>query len=294
MATFPTSLGEAALALAAEQPVLPLEPAGKRPLGGLGLTHATQDEATVREWWRRWPDANVATRCDGLLVLDVDGAPGEQSLRDLQRRCGPLPASRVAQTGKGRHLIYAAPTLVIGNSTAGLGRPPGIDVRGGTRGYVVAPPSMHASGRRYRWLDERPPAPLPEGWREPLTTIVGQQGAVVALDCETGYGRAALAGELERLLRAKPGVRNETLNAVVFRLAQLVAGGQLSLERVESDCLEAAQLLGLGAQESRLTVRSATRGGLRFPGFPRAGARVREISAVSKDRNLETFLRIGE
>jgi Bifunctional DNA primase/polymerase, N-terminal len=295
MATFPSELGEGALALAAEQPVLPLEPAGKRPLGGLGLRSATQDRETVASWWSSWPEANVGLRCDGLVVVDVDGETGKESLQRLERRYGLLPATRAAQTGKGRHLFFSSPVL-IGNSTAPLGRPPGIDLRGGARGYVVAPPSCHASGRRYCWLDERPPEPLPAGWRVALTvTVHVAPAAAIGEEAETAYGRAALDFELERLLRARPGERNEKLNASVFRLAQLVAGGQLPRARVVDDCLEAAALLGLGARESRLTVRSALTAGLNFPRFPRACARTRDSEGVSipnRCRGLETFLRI--
>jgi hypothetical protein len=80
MATSGSDLGASAISLAAEQPVLPLEPCGKRPLAGLGLRSATQDRETVASWWQHWPDANIGLRCDGLLVFDVDGESGEQSL----------------------------------------------------------------------------------------------------------------------------------------------------------------------------------------------------------------------
>ncbi len=86
MTASPSELGESALALAAEQPVLPLEPCGKRPLAGLGLRSATQDRETVASWWERWPDANIGLRCDGLLVFDVDGEAGERSLARLEER----------------------------------------------------------------------------------------------------------------------------------------------------------------------------------------------------------------
>jgi Bifunctional DNA primase/polymerase, N-terminal len=268
-----TPLLLSALALAAEQPVLPLEPRGKRPLAGLGLRSASQDHETVAAWWSRWPDANVGARCDGLVVLDVDGATGERSLADLERSLGPLPASRAVSTGRGQHVYFRCPTLA-GNSTRGLGRPPGIDVRGGQRGYVVAPASVHASGRRYGWANERAIAPLPESWLERLTRArVGGPRAVetvhmLDLDSETPYGRRALERELERLYRARDGERNEVLNLVVFRLAQLVAGNQLPLARVEREALEVALLTGLDPAEIEKTIRSATSAGLRSPRSP--------------------------
>ena len=155
MTTSRSELGESALALAAEQPVLPLEPCGKRPLAGLGLRSATQDRETVASWWLRWPDANIGLRCDGLLVFDVDGKAGERSLARLEERYGPLPASRAVVTGKGEHRYFRCP-MPAGNSTQGLGRPAGLDLRGGTRGYVCAPPCVHASGPPLR-VGERGP-----------------------------------------------------------------------------------------------------------------------------------------
>jgi hypothetical protein len=276
-----TSRSEAALALAVMQPVLPLESAGKRPLGGLGLRHASRDPETVRGWWKQWPQANLAMRCDGLLVIDVDGAGGERSLDVLQRRLGELPATRAQQTGRGRHLLYTA-MIELGNSTRMLGRPEGIDLRGGPRGYVVAPPSIHPSGHVYRWLDERPPAQLPLGWVKQLTrSIAGparpvMPAHILGIGEETSYGRAALTAELERLRLAHEGERNDVLNLVVFRLAQLVAGDQLRLEMVERETTAIALGLGLNELEIRKTVRSAVDAGLQFPRFPRAHAHARK------------------
>jgi hypothetical protein len=231
-----TPLLSSALELAADgHPVLPLKPGRKTPLAGLGLTHATTDRGTVADWWERWPNANLGARCDGLLVIDVDGKPGEQSLDELQRVYGLLPATRGTRTFRGRHLFYDVAGVTLGQSTGPLGRPAGIDLRAGARGYVVAPPSMHGNGRRYEWLNDLPPALLPPRWLDLLMrpvrkdqtppVDVGNETAYGRFNNETAYGRAALTAELERLLRANEGERNETLNAVVFRLAQLVASG---------------------------------------------------------------------
>jgi hypothetical protein len=272
-----SELGESALALAAGHPVLPLEPCGKRPLAGLGLHSATQDRETVVSWWQRWPDANVGLRCDGLLVFDVDGESGEQSLAQLEDRYGPLPSSRVVFTGKGQHRYFGA-RMPAGNSTQGLGRPAGLDLRGGARGYVAAPPSIHASGRRYEWANEDPIAALPESWLRPLTErqngfdVPPSQNRFGFPSTETGYGRSALESELEVLLRAQPGERNEALNRSVFRLAQLVAGGQLPADRVERSARQAAVMLGLEPVETAATFRSALVAGRRFPRLPRARA----------------------
>jgi hypothetical protein len=262
----------AALELARDgHPVLPLQ--GKAPRGGYGLSSATTDEgsATTDEgaiagWWRRWPEANVGLRCDGLLVVDVDGPAGEQALGLLERMLEPLPPTRSQTTGKGRHLLYSTP-LELGNSTAALGRPTGVDLRSGRRGYIVAAPSVHPSGRRYRWLNlETPVAGLPAIWLRALCRPRTRPAiAPRATGRSSAYGRAAMQAELELLLRAREGERNETLNLAVYRLAQLAAGGELHQAELEAEATLVGALAGLPALEVRKTVRSALEAGLRHP-----------------------------
>jgi hypothetical protein len=205
-------------------------------------------------------------RCDHLVVLDVDGLEGARSVAVLEAELGPLPATWEQTTGHGRHLIFAADA--VGNSTRGLGSPPGVDVRAGRRGYVVAAPSQHASGRRYERAGPTEPTELPRVWRACLDSQPELQPQVTAgwaVVASTGYGRAALAGELERLLLAPPGSRNTTLNLVTFRLAQLVAGGELALDEMAAAVRECALRTGLGPDEVRQTMRAAARAGLWFP-----------------------------
>jgi len=72
--------------------VFPLQPHGKEPLTPHGCHDASRDEATVRAWWARLPQANVGLATGaGLLVLDVDPRHGgADSLADLP----PLPPRR--------------------------------------------------------------------------------------------------------------------------------------------------------------------------------------------------------
>lgn len=151
---------DAALALAAEGfPVFPChtprahggcscaraecESIGKHPRTLHGLKEATRDEATIREWWRKWPDANVAIATGGgLVVLDVD-VHKDGSSAGLE-----LPDTRRVVTGSGGEHWYMRADGPVGNSCQLIG--PGLDVRG-DGGYVLAPPSLHECGRRYAW-----------------------------------------------------------------------------------------------------------------------------------------------
>src|SRR6266849_1224690 len=55
------------------------EDIGKHPRTKNGLQDATTEEATIRRWWKMWPEANVAIRTgaiSGLVVLDQDNRKG--------------------------------------------------------------------------------------------------------------------------------------------------------------------------------------------------------------------------
>jgi hypothetical protein len=164
----------AALAYAARGwSVIPIEAKGKRPLAPwLDYQDRIAAPAEIRSWFRQWPDANVGIvtgHLSGIVVIDVDSRHGgHASLAALQDEHGVLPRTIEATTGGGgRHLYFAHPTGALRNR---VGIRSGIDLRA-EGGYVVAPPSVHASGRRYEWLagaapGERAAALLPEWFVE--------------------------------------------------------------------------------------------------------------------------------
>ncbi len=130
--------------------VFPLKPGDKAPATKRGFKNATNDASIVDSWWRDCPDQNIGIatgKTSGVWVLDVDGEEGEASLARLVAEHGPLPETVEAITGKGRH-IYFRYVEGIGCTAGSIGL--GIDTRG-DNGYVVAPPSLHPSGRRYAW-----------------------------------------------------------------------------------------------------------------------------------------------
>ena len=121
-------------------------------------------DGQVRTWWRRWPNASVIVvtgELSGLLVMDIDPrSGGDESLLGLN----PIPPTVTTITGGGgQHFWFQYPKG--SGITIGSGLLPGIDWRG-EGGYVVAPPSLHMSGRPYEWEpgfgpDEHPFATLP-------------------------------------------------------------------------------------------------------------------------------------
>lgn len=129
---------------------------GKHPIGQLvphGVSEATTDEQTAMQWWTGWPDANIGLATgdpSGIVVVDID-LPGMDTITNLERIHGDLSPTWAVETGSGGiHLYYRMPNADIRNSAGAVG--PGIDIRG-TGGYVIAPPSLHLSGRQYQWQD---------------------------------------------------------------------------------------------------------------------------------------------
>ena len=163
-------------------PVFPVQ--GKVPYKGTrGFYDATTDPHQIQWWWRRWPDANIAVPTgypSGWIVLDIDGPNGFRSLKHLHvllqdRAEGQLPRTLSSRTGTGYHLIYALPTdeKELLRSRVHIIGLPGLDIRG-YNGYIVVPHSLHASGRRYQWVQVMKPVPFPV----PLMEILGEKERV--------------------------------------------------------------------------------------------------------------------
>lgn len=77
------------------------------------------------------------------------GKGGDTALTELARRNGQLPRCPLVRTGGGGWHAYLRAPFAVRNSASKIAG--GVDIRG-VGGYVVAPPSLHASGQRYRWV----------------------------------------------------------------------------------------------------------------------------------------------
>jgi hypothetical protein len=128
--------------------IFPCVPRSKKPATMHGCKDASTDASLIQSWWRRQPAFNIGVATgsvSGIFVVDVDD--GEAELRQLEAEYGELPSTVEAITARGRHLFFRYPGFKVRNTVA---LAPGIDIRG-DGGYVVAPPSLHPSGRRYAW-----------------------------------------------------------------------------------------------------------------------------------------------
>ncbi len=251
----------------------------KHPINRDGSAGATTDMVQIASWSRAYPDANLGVATGGALaVMDVDGPEGVRTLAAfLARNDYPALDTLVVQTGRGqdyRHYYFTIPPGVDVRNAAGVTGPigPNVVVRG-TGGYVAAPPSLHVSGQRYRFVAKRPMAPVPEWlhYRPPaIHEVVPPLPPQYKGAAGTRYGLSALEDELQRLLGAENGTRNHALNRSSFALGQLVSRGHLDQRVVRAALTRAAEQIGLDALEAAKTAGSGLRAGLTQPRGPAA------------------------
>jgi Bifunctional DNA primase/polymerase, N-terminal len=243
--------------------VFPLVPGRKVPAVDKDWEHqATTNHLAIARTWRKAPyNIGVATGPSGLLVVDLDqpkhhGDLPPEPWRNRGATSGADVLALVATehtadladlhrtytvttpTG-GKHLYYRQPSPAqLGNSAGRIGWK--IDTRG-HGGYVVGAGSITTAGR-YLAEATMAPQPLPSWIIEALDTTPPAAAAPRTepnLKNTSPYACAALTGELEKVLAATPGQRNDTLNRAAFALGQLV-GAQLLDQHVARDELVSA------------------------------------------------------
>jgi hypothetical protein len=256
---------------------------------GHGVYDATTDAATVGRWWEHCPHANAGLACgpSGLVVVDldvpkhVDDRPparwrtpgvncGADVLAAICEQAGehlPTETLTVGTPSGGIHLYFRAPEgAEVGNSSGRLGWK--IDTRG-VGGYVLAAGSLVA-GRPYTVMHEADPAPLPAWLAQRLTAEQNRPrvdaGQLLAhTPVRSSYVEAALRSEVQAVLDARDGNRNNTLNTAAVKLSRFVVAGTLPAPLVEEALTAAGQAAGLPVRECLGTIRSGLRAGARNP-----------------------------
>jgi hypothetical protein len=254
---------------------------GKHPLGALvphGVKDATTNRARILAWWTRHPQANIGLATGHIFdVLDVDGPIGAQAIQEVAAAHGLHSTGPLVRTGGGGWHYYLTPIGLGNASPVGLAH---VDWRG-RGGYVVAPPSRHASGHPYHWMAGRdlntPPGQVPAAlWERLQPRHLHRPTSPVPHPPATDgpgdrYARVALAEELARVATAPIGQRNRQLWESTRNLYNLVAVGALNQREVDQHLLAAAERCGLLAEEPRQTHRTLASGrqiGLAHPGRP--------------------------
>lgn len=194
--------------------VVPVKPREKMPLvAWRGYQGRLPTQHEIETWFGRWPDANIGLvtgQVSNLVVLDIDPRHGgDASLDRLARRFGRVPPTLTVQTGGGGRHFYFTALAEPAALPSRVNLAPGIDVRA-EGGMVVAPPSVHPSGRRYEWVSCgdacQGPAPLPR-W---LVALIQAEGRRSKHD--SGYWRRLVAEGVEQ------GARNDTIASLAGHL----------------------------------------------------------------------------
>jgi len=144
--------------------VIPLRPKDKKPAIATWkqYQYSEPSEADLKIWFADGNQNNVGIvtgKHSGIVVVDFDNQESVEFAKENN-----FPETPRVATGKGFHAYYCYKEGV--RNFQKRDDLPGIDLRG-DGGYVVAPPSIHPSGKQYQWmtgkgLDDLALAELPE------------------------------------------------------------------------------------------------------------------------------------
>jgi hypothetical protein len=139
-------------------------------------------------------------------------------------------------------------------------------------GYIVAPPSVHATGVVYKWEvspDEQKLADVPAWLLDLLNdkTPTPAPPAPVSRNLPThDAGAAALFDQqIARLRTAPEGARNDTLNRAAYTLGGLVGANRLNPDDVATTLESEGRAAGLTERETLATVASGLLAGMAAP-----------------------------
>lgn len=247
--------------------VFPLLPMGKTPAipTWKQFMEKQPTESLVRTWWTNCPAFNIGIATgavSGVVVVDCDTP---ESVNAYLQHPEYIPTLN-AGSSKGIHFYHLAPEFHVNNFVRLL---PGLDIRG-DRGLIVAPPSMHQSGKRYQWREKRSIQPLPGYLRDlvkPKEILRTSQAKPNNLPASGGNeGTARYFNEqCNRIGATQPGFRNATLFAGAIMAGHFVRDGRMSRLDAESGLLQAGLSAGLSETEVNRTIQSGINRGIADP-----------------------------
>jgi putative DNA primase/helicase len=144
-----------------------------------------------------------------LIVVDIDD---EQGYEELKKHGIELPETLTVSTGRGYHHYYRYSEDANIKTLAGVLEKVDIRAKGG---LVVAPPSLHASGRQYKFVNEGTEiAEFPKDFATKMKELAKTTSSTEKKLTSTGR---------EELLanRLKKGNRDQTLISVAGKLRML-------------------------------------------------------------------------
>lgn len=201
---------------------------------------ASTDRKEAKARWKRWPWANIGIATGAksrVFVLDIDPrSGGEDSIDDMQVKYGKLPDTATAITGGGgRHLYFRHPGWPVRNSAGAIAH--GIDVRG-DGGAVVAPGSLHISGRKYEW--EASSSPRQSGISVAPQWLLDMLSVAASRQYEIDASKAVVEGGRNVYLTSLAGaIRRYGCSRAVIETALLAANAERCDPPLEADEVKA-------------------------------------------------------
>jgi hypothetical protein len=118
---------------------------GKHPRTPHGVEDATADSKTIKEWWKRWPDAKIGLvlgASSNVIALETRGKTGRRKLRKMTVDHGTLPQTVTIQDRDQRFRLYRV----------GANKPCSVKLGDGVRilgdGELIVAPSPSSRGKR--------------------------------------------------------------------------------------------------------------------------------------------------
>lgn len=311
---------------------LPMWPDKKKPRvsGYHGYKGNTPTRSILISWLGQFIDCNLALRLPPHIVgIDVDAygdKKGAQSLAELEKKLGPLPATLISTSrddGISGIRLFKLPNAYVGMRIIGV-LADGIEIIHWGNRYVMAPPSLHPTGRAYRWehpTGDGPPRPLagaesaadglfwtprwddlatlPETYCEAIRahTHVPENTAAEYPTRFDLSNQKGTSGGL-RILRKEietdwPDIRdtkgwNNSLFACTARIAELVAGGELEFDTTRQALITMALTADPDMDGVEATVDSGFKKGMANPRVLKEFVRI----ANTDKGNAELFISI--
>lgn len=181
---------------------------GKHPLATGWQREATSSLSWINEWLEDRPHTNLGLRTGpeaGYFVLDLDSPEAIRAAFEMG-----LPKTWVAKTGRdsgGLHVYLKYPDFRVGQNPVHLGDGIMSDIRGDGN-FVMAPGSLHETGRYYEWLPGFSPADVsladaPDYLIEELRLVNSEKASVRRRN--NGSKVASSEGETRNIRLAEAG-----------------------------------------------------------------------------------------
>ena len=160
--------------------LMPVLSRNKVPLLDNWSAAASSDLQKITEWGYKYPNCNWGLLTgENLFVVDIDPVKnGDSEWKKLVAKYGePLTVTTI--TGSlGLHFYFKMPVdFIVTNTSNKLAI--GIDTRG-VGGQVIIPPSIHANGNQYKWVEGR--SPLQMEIAVPPPWLIERLRSIVATD----------------------------------------------------------------------------------------------------------------